>query len=74
VAGDGRYVGDFYGMMVAHGGLEPARGVLGAMCATQAPGLILAVHRPDDIQRDSWCVARYQEVDGAETIRIGRQP
>ena len=53
----GRYVGDLYRMMVAYEGFRPAKAALDELCATQAPGLILAVYRPGDVERDTWCVA-----------------
>lgn len=62
-ADEGQYPGDFYRMIVAYHGFEPAKTALDERCATQAPGLILAVYRPGDVERDAWCVARYGEVD-----------
>jgi hypothetical protein len=59
----GQYVGDFYRMMVAYDGFGPAKAALDELCATQAPGLILAVYRPGDVERDAWCVARYGDAD-----------
>ena len=77
VAADhGQYVGDFYRMMVAYDGFEPAKAVLDELCATQAPGFILAVYRPGDVERDAWCIAQYGEVDEFldATALIGEQP
>lgn len=73
VAGDGRYVGDLDRMIVAYGGLDRAREVLGEMCASQAPGVIFTVYRPGDLQRDGWCTARYREVDEVKAIRVKPQ-
>ena len=56
--------------------LRTAKAVLDELCATQAPGFILAVYRPGDVERDAWCIAQYGEVDEFldATALIGEQP
>jgi hypothetical protein len=49
--------------MVVYHGFYAAQAALREICAGYAPGLVLTVYRADDLDRDRWCVARYQEVD-----------
>ncbi len=70
VAGSGTYAGDFYRMVAEHGGVAAAKAVLDKMCEGQAPGMILAVYRPGDVERDGWCSARHGEAQ--ELLGIGR--
>ena len=53
--------------------MSPAKGSLDALAPL---AVILAVYRLGDVERDTWCVARYGEVDEFldPTASMGEQP